>query len=136
MQAHGASALEQKGALDLGTSAVRRLTKDALAYRRQGSRFWQCAIFLEGRAHRASTRQDRLALALEIAREWTLDRLAEARVRQAWPGNFGGEAGGRFPKAASAATAREGDRIRWRATSRVLGLQLSQLRYPRGLASL
>jgi hypothetical protein len=51
-------------------------------YRRQGSRFWQCAIFLEGRTHRASTRQDRVALALEIAREWALDRLAEARVRR------------------------------------------------------
>lgn len=54
----------------------------ARVYRRQGSRYWQCAIFLEGLNHRASTQQDRLALALEVAREWSLDRLAEERVRR------------------------------------------------------
>jgi integrase len=49
-------------------------------YRRQGSRYWQCAIFLGGRNHRSSTRQNRIDLALAIAREWALDRLAEDRL--------------------------------------------------------
>lgn len=49
-------------------------------YRRPESRFWQCAIFLSGRNHRASTRQDRLAAALTVAREWALDRIAEDRL--------------------------------------------------------
>lgn len=51
-------------------------------YRRENSRYWQCAIFLGGRNHRATTRQDRLALALDVAREWALDRLAEDRLRR------------------------------------------------------
>lgn len=49
-------------------------------YRRQGSSYWQCAIFLGGRNHRYSTRQNRIDLALAIAREWALDRLAEDRL--------------------------------------------------------
>lgn len=49
-------------------------------YRRDGSRYWQCAIFLGGRNHRASTRQNRIDLALAVAREWALDRLAEDRL--------------------------------------------------------
>lgn len=49
-------------------------------YRRENSRFWQCAIYLSGRNHRASTHQDRLAAALTVAREWALDRIAEDRL--------------------------------------------------------
>ena len=49
-------------------------------YRRRNSRFWQCAIYLGGRNYRSSTRQDRLATALEVAREWALDRIAEDRL--------------------------------------------------------
>ncbi|MFC3068422.1 tyrosine-type recombinase/integrase [Phenylobacterium soli] len=49
-------------------------------YRRENSRFWQCAIYLRGRNHRASTHQDRLDAALTVAREWALDRIAEDRL--------------------------------------------------------
>ncbi|MEW6017026.1 MAG: site-specific integrase, partial [Pseudomonadota bacterium] len=49
-------------------------------YRRENSRFWQCAIYLSGRNHRASTHQDRLDAALTVAREWALDRIAEDRL--------------------------------------------------------
>jgi len=49
-------------------------------YRRKASRNWQCAIFLSGRNHRASTHHHRLDLALAVAREWALDRLAEDRL--------------------------------------------------------
>lgn len=49
-------------------------------YRRENSRFWQCAIYLGGRNHRSSTHQDRLDAALTVAREWALDRIAEDRL--------------------------------------------------------
>lgn len=49
-------------------------------YRRQNSRFWQCAIYLSGRNCRASTHQDRLDAALTVAREWAFDRIAEDRL--------------------------------------------------------
>lgn len=49
-------------------------------YRRENSRFWQCAIYLRGRNHRASTHQDRLDAALTVAREWAFDRIAEDRL--------------------------------------------------------
>ena len=49
-------------------------------YRRENSRFWQCAIYLSGRTHRSSTHQDRLDAALTVAREWALDRIAEDRL--------------------------------------------------------
>jgi integrase len=54
----------------------------AAVYRRENSRFWQCAIYLGRRNHRASTRQESLALALDYAREWALDRLAEDRLNR------------------------------------------------------
>ena len=61
----------------MSTESHEILDGKARLYRRQGSRYWQCATYLDGRNHRASTRQVRLALALEVAREWALDRLAE-----------------------------------------------------------
>jgi integrase len=51
-------------------------------YRRENSRFWQCAVFLNGRNHRQSTKQDNLAAALDFARDWYLDREAEERLRK------------------------------------------------------
>lgn len=51
-------------------------------YRRENSRFWQCAIYLGRRNYRQSTKQETLALALEWAREWSMDRLAEERLRK------------------------------------------------------
>ena len=51
-------------------------------YRRPNSRFWQCAVFLGGRNHRSSTRLDNLALAMEFARDWYMDRYADERLRR------------------------------------------------------
>jgi len=51
-------------------------------YRRDHSRFWQCAVFLGGRNYRQSTRQENVAYAIEFAREWFLDRVAEDRLRR------------------------------------------------------
>jgi hypothetical protein len=51
-------------------------------YRRENSRFWQCAVYLGGRNHRQSTKHDNLALAFEYARDWYLDRYADERLRK------------------------------------------------------
>lgn len=51
-------------------------------YRRPRSRFWQCAVFLSGRNYRQTTRQENAALAIEFARDWYLDRVAEDRMRR------------------------------------------------------
>lgn len=51
-------------------------------YRRENSRFWQCATYLNGRNHRQSTKETNIAFAREFAREWYLDRVAEARLRK------------------------------------------------------
>lgn len=51
-------------------------------YRRPESRFWQCSVFLGGRNHRASTGHDNLAVAMEFARDWYLDRYADERLRK------------------------------------------------------
>jgi len=39
-------------------------------YKRENSRFWQCATYMEGRNHRISTKEESLTLAKEFAREW------------------------------------------------------------------
>lgn len=41
-------------------------------YRRENSRFWQCATFLNGRNHRQSTKEESLAAAKEFAEDWYL----------------------------------------------------------------
>lgn len=51
-------------------------------YRRPGSRLWQCAVFLGGRNHRASTRQANLAAAFDFARDWYMERHADERLRR------------------------------------------------------
>lgn len=51
-------------------------------YRRTGSQFWQCAVYLSGRNYRQSTRQENIAYALEFAKDWFLDRVAEDRLRR------------------------------------------------------
>lgn len=51
-------------------------------YRRPNSRFWQCSVFLGSRNHRVTTKQDNIVLALEFARDWSLDRFAEDRIRR------------------------------------------------------
>ncbi len=39
-------------------------------YKRGESRFWQCSTYMDGRNHRASTKEESLTLAKEFAREW------------------------------------------------------------------
>jgi len=51
-------------------------------YRRENSPFWQCAVYLSGRNHRQTTGQESLPLAMEFAREWYEDRVAEDRMRR------------------------------------------------------
>jgi hypothetical protein len=50
-------------------------------YRRERSRNWQCATYLGGRNHRKTTRQSNLAVAIEFARDWYMDRYADERLR-------------------------------------------------------
>ena len=49
-------------------------------YRRERSPCWQCAAYLDGKNYRRSTRQRSAVLAIDFAREWFLDRLAEQRL--------------------------------------------------------
>lgn len=42
-------------------------------YRRENSRFWQCATYLGGRNQRVSTKEESLALAKEFAEDWYLE---------------------------------------------------------------
>lgn len=51
-------------------------------YRRENSRFWQCAVYLGGRNHRQTTRQDSLVMAKDYAREWYMERYADERLRR------------------------------------------------------
>ncbi|MDD3019647.1 MAG: site-specific integrase [Alphaproteobacteria bacterium] len=47
-------------------------------YRRENSRFWQCSTYLNGRNHRATTKEENVVLAKEYAKEWYLERYVEA----------------------------------------------------------
>lgn len=51
-------------------------------YRRENSHFWQCATYLGGRNHRATTRQDSLVLAKDFVRDWYMERYADERLRR------------------------------------------------------
>ena len=42
-------------------------------YRRDNSRFWQCAAFLDGKNHRVSTKEEGLAQAKDFAEDWYLE---------------------------------------------------------------
>lgn len=42
-------------------------------YKRENSRFWQCASFLDGRNHRTTTKEESLAKAKEFAEDWYLE---------------------------------------------------------------
>lgn len=48
-------------------------------YKRDGSRFWQCSTYLNGRNHRTSTKEENIVLAKEFARYWYMERYVEAR---------------------------------------------------------
>lgn len=51
-------------------------------YRREGSRFWQCSTYMGSRNHRQTTKEENLALAMEFAREWYMERYVEERRRR------------------------------------------------------
>ena len=59
-----------------------RINGKVYVYRRENSPCWQCAVYLGGRNHRQSTRTESLATAMEFARDWYQDRVAEDRLRQ------------------------------------------------------
>lgn len=42
-------------------------------YKRPRSSHWQCSTYLDGRNRRASTKQEKIALAKEFAEEWYFD---------------------------------------------------------------
>jgi integrase len=49
-------------------------------YRRDNSRFWQCSASVGGKQRRASTKEDSLALAKQIAEDWYLELRGKARA--------------------------------------------------------
>ncbi len=49
-------------------------------YQRARSRFWQCAVFIDGHNYRASTRQESQALAIEWAKEWARKLRSQAEL--------------------------------------------------------
>ena len=51
-------------------------------YRRENSRFWQCATYLGGRNHRQTTKEENLVDAKEFAREWYMERYVDERRRR------------------------------------------------------
>ncbi len=51
-------------------------------YRREGSRFWQCATYLGSRNHRQTTKEVSLAAAKDFARDWYMERCVEDRHRR------------------------------------------------------
>lgn len=51
-------------------------------YRRENSPYWQCATFLGGRNHRATTKESELLRAEEFARGWYAERLVDERRRR------------------------------------------------------
>ena len=51
-------------------------------YRRENSRFWQCATFLGSVNHRQTTKEESLAAAKDFARDWYMERCVEDRQRR------------------------------------------------------
>jgi integrase len=51
-------------------------------YKRDGSRYWQCAAYMGGRNHRQTTKEVSLVLAKQFAHDWYLERYVEERRRR------------------------------------------------------
>jgi hypothetical protein len=49
-------------------------------YRRENSRRWQCAVYLSGKNHRATTGHSNLAFAVAFAEDWYIERCADDRL--------------------------------------------------------
>ncbi len=50
-------------------------------YKRDNSRFWQASTYLDGRNHRVSTKEEKLPLAIHVAKEWYMAVYVDARRR-------------------------------------------------------
>lgn len=53
-------------------------------YKREGSRYWQCSAYMNGRNHRATTKEDNIVLAKEYAKYWYMERYVEARRQRSF----------------------------------------------------
>lgn len=51
----------------------------AHVYKRERSRYWQCAMFLNGKMHRVSTKEDGLSRAKDVAEDWCLELMGKSR---------------------------------------------------------
>jgi hypothetical protein len=51
-------------------------------YKRPNSKYWQCATYLGGRNHRATTKEVTAIRAEEFARDWYMERCVEDRYRR------------------------------------------------------
>jgi len=51
-------------------------------YKREGSRFWQCATYMNQRNHRQTTKEENLVDAKEFAREWYMALYVDERRRR------------------------------------------------------
>jgi integrase len=49
-------------------------------YKRPGSSYWQCSAYLAGKNRRATTKEDSLARAKQVAEDWYLELRGKARV--------------------------------------------------------
>ena len=50
-------------------------------YKRGKSRCWQASTYLDGRNHRVSTKEEKLALAIQVAKEWYMAVYVDSRRR-------------------------------------------------------
>jgi len=80
------------------TDTARHLLMDGKlqVYRRPGSPHWQCACSVAGRQRRASTREESLARAKDVARDWYLSLLGKFRTGELKAGRTFAEAADRF----------------------------------------
>src|SRR5690606_32502397 len=51
----------------------------AHVYKRERSRYWQCAAFINGKMRRTSTKEESLSLAKEFAEDWYLELVGKSR---------------------------------------------------------
>ena len=53
---------------------------DLQVFKRTGRKHWQCAASIGGRQYRASTKEESLGLAKEIAKDWYLEKTGKSRA--------------------------------------------------------
>ncbi|MEO0399619.1 MAG: site-specific integrase [Pseudomonadota bacterium] len=67
-------------------------------YKRDRSRYWQCATFLEGKKHRTSTKEESLGKAKDFAEDWYLGLRGKIRMGEPVGEKTFGEAADQFLK--------------------------------------